>query len=125
MLRAHRQAWAWQDEWFGLTMDQIRELEKETQQLLALKMKPNELDERSVTNEDGEEDEDDDGGDDEGEDEGEDDRQHERAAKGDKANNRVGTEAIGNRLIEPIESQKRKSRSNSQSTVLHTPGNSV
>ena len=31
MLRAHRQAWAWQDEWVGLTIDDIRKLEKETQ----------------------------------------------------------------------------------------------
>ncbi|RWS28529.1 Protein retinal degeneration B-like protein [Leptotrombidium deliense] len=38
MLRAHRQAWAWQDEWFGLTMEDIRRLEKETQEALARKM---------------------------------------------------------------------------------------
>lgn len=31
MVRAHRQAWAWQDEWHGLTMDDIREIEKATQ----------------------------------------------------------------------------------------------
>ena len=31
MLRAHRQVWAWQDEWVGLTIDDIRKLEKETQ----------------------------------------------------------------------------------------------
>ena len=31
MLRAHRQAWAWQDEWVGLTMDDVRRLERETQ----------------------------------------------------------------------------------------------
>ena len=31
MLRAHRQAWAWQDEWMDLTMDDIRRLEKEAQ----------------------------------------------------------------------------------------------
>ncbi|CAI4230432.1 unnamed protein product [Auanema sp. JU1783] len=29
MLRAHRQAWAWQDEWVGLTMKDIRHLEAE------------------------------------------------------------------------------------------------
>ena len=34
MLRAHRQAWAWQDEWVGLTMADIRELELETQIIL-------------------------------------------------------------------------------------------
>lgn len=37
MLRAHRQAWAWQDEWHGLTMEDIREIERQTQ--LALKRK--------------------------------------------------------------------------------------
>lgn len=31
MLRAHRQAWAWQDEWVGLTIADIRKLERETQ----------------------------------------------------------------------------------------------
>jgi hypothetical protein len=31
MVRAHRQAWSWQDEYHGLTMDDIRELERETQ----------------------------------------------------------------------------------------------
>ena len=31
MLRAHRQAWAWQDEWMDLTMDDIRRLEREAQ----------------------------------------------------------------------------------------------
>ena len=41
MLRAHRQAWAWQDEWIGLNMDDIRALEKETQELLAKKMARN------------------------------------------------------------------------------------
>lgn len=43
MLRAHRQAWAWQDEWLGLNMDDIRALEKETQELLAKKMAQNDL----------------------------------------------------------------------------------
>lgn len=38
MLRAHRQAWAWQDEWFGMTMEDIRILEKETQEMLARRM---------------------------------------------------------------------------------------
>ncbi|XP_055385938.1 protein retinal degeneration B isoform X2 [Condylostylus longicornis] len=38
MLRAHRQAWAWQDEWHGLTMEDIREFERQTQVLLAKKM---------------------------------------------------------------------------------------
>ena len=31
MLRAHRQAWVWQDEWVGLTMADIRQLEREAQ----------------------------------------------------------------------------------------------
>ncbi|XP_062138241.1 protein retinal degeneration B isoform X6 [Drosophila sulfurigaster albostrigata] len=38
MLRAHRQAWAWQDEWHGLTIEDIRELELQTQLALAKKM---------------------------------------------------------------------------------------
>jgi hypothetical protein len=38
MLRAHRQAWGWQDEWFGLTMDDIRRIERETQEHLAQRM---------------------------------------------------------------------------------------
>ena len=38
MLRAHRQAWAWQDEWNGLSMDDIREIEKQTQLALQKKM---------------------------------------------------------------------------------------
>ncbi|XP_071618497.1 membrane-associated phosphatidylinositol transfer protein 1 [Heliangelus exortis] len=38
MLRAHRQAWCWQDEWMGLTMEDIRQLEEETAKMLAQKM---------------------------------------------------------------------------------------
>ena len=38
MLRAHRQAWAWQDEYHGLTLDDIRRLEQETQEALKKKM---------------------------------------------------------------------------------------
>ncbi|XP_051907777.1 LOW QUALITY PROTEIN: membrane-associated phosphatidylinositol transfer protein 2-like [Hippocampus zosterae] len=38
MVRAHRQAWCWQDEWYGLTMEDIRQLELETQLALAEKM---------------------------------------------------------------------------------------
>lgn len=38
MLRAHRQAWAWQDEWYGLSMEDIREIEKQTQLALQKKM---------------------------------------------------------------------------------------
>nr|XP_057926096.1 membrane-associated phosphatidylinositol transfer protein 2-like isoform X5 [Doryrhamphus excisus] len=38
MVRAHRQAWCWQDEWYGLTMEDIRQLELETQRTLAAKM---------------------------------------------------------------------------------------
>lgn len=44
MLRAHRQAWAWQDEWYGLTMEDIRRLERETQEALAKTMKDEESD---------------------------------------------------------------------------------
>lgn len=35
---SNKKAWCWQDEWYGLTMDDIREIEKETQRQLALKM---------------------------------------------------------------------------------------
>ncbi|KAJ8005652.1 hypothetical protein DPEC_G00120150 [Dallia pectoralis] len=38
MVRAHRQAWCWQDEWCGLTIEDIRQLELETQLALAKKM---------------------------------------------------------------------------------------
>ncbi|OXB63195.1 UNVERIFIED_CONTAM: hypothetical protein H355_013960 [Colinus virginianus] len=38
MLRAHRQAWCWQDEWIDLTMEDIRQLEEETARMLAQKM---------------------------------------------------------------------------------------
>lgn len=38
MVRAHRQAWCWQDEWYGLTIENIRQLELETQLALAKKM---------------------------------------------------------------------------------------
>ena len=37
MVRAHRQAWTWQDEWYGLTMDDVREIERQTQLALAKK----------------------------------------------------------------------------------------
>ena len=39
MLRAHRQAWVWQDEWFGLTMDDIRDIERRTAEELKKKMR--------------------------------------------------------------------------------------
>jgi len=42
MVRAHRQAWTWQDEWVGMTMEDIRRLEKETQEELARKMREQE-----------------------------------------------------------------------------------
>ncbi|XP_069880925.1 membrane-associated phosphatidylinositol transfer protein 2 isoform X6 [Dipodomys merriami] len=38
MVRAHRQAWCWQDEWYGLSMENIRELEREAQLMLSRKM---------------------------------------------------------------------------------------
>ena len=41
MVRAHRQAWAWQDEWHGLTMEDIREIERQTQLALQAKMAAN------------------------------------------------------------------------------------
>ncbi|XP_055615863.1 protein retinal degeneration B isoform X2 [Toxorhynchites rutilus septentrionalis] len=51
MVRAHRQAWAWQDEWHGLTMDDIREIERQTQLALQKKMgnEDEEDDERSTS----------------------------------------------------------------------------
>ena len=39
MLRAHRQAWAWQDEWIDKTIDDIRRLEAETAAYLQTVMK--------------------------------------------------------------------------------------
>ena len=38
MLQAHRQAWIWQDEWHGLDMEDIREIERQTQDDLKRKM---------------------------------------------------------------------------------------
>ena len=38
MLKAHQQAWVWQDEWVDLTMDDIRQLEFETQEYLKKRM---------------------------------------------------------------------------------------
>ena len=39
MLRAHSQAWTWQDEWHGLTMEDIRAIERETALLLEKRMR--------------------------------------------------------------------------------------
>lgn len=44
MVKAHKQAWAWQDEWHGLTMDDIREIERQTQLALQKKMAGGESD---------------------------------------------------------------------------------
>ncbi|XP_054155190.1 protein retinal degeneration B-like isoform X2 [Oppia nitens] len=41
MVRAHKQAWSWQDEWVDLTMADIRKLEKETQEYLKNRMAVN------------------------------------------------------------------------------------
>lgn len=49
MLRAHRQAWAWMDEWWGLTIEDIRNIEKETQTLLAKKYGPGDEEEEEET----------------------------------------------------------------------------
>ncbi|XP_048582255.1 protein retinal degeneration B isoform X2 [Nematostella vectensis] len=38
MLMGHRQAWVWQDEWYGLTMGDIRRLEEETKAILSQTM---------------------------------------------------------------------------------------
>uniref|UniRef100_A0A3B3YDP1 DDHD domain-containing protein n=1 Tax=Poecilia mexicana TaxID=48701 RepID=A0A3B3YDP1_9TELE len=48
MVRAHRQAWCWQDEWYGLTIEDIRQLELETQLALAKKMAQYSLNEEEV-----------------------------------------------------------------------------
>ncbi len=39
ILVSHRQAWCWQDEYYNLTMDDVRQLEIETQNYLNKKMK--------------------------------------------------------------------------------------
>ena len=148
MLRAHRQAWAWQDEWFGLTMDQIRELERETQRALALKMKSQDMDERSVTNEEDEEeeegDEEDEGeeGDEEEKEDEEEQKQRRKVEQEKVPKNRFlvgrtsstettgkdrpgsdgdslkgGGRKVGGDRIEHL----KKSRSNSRTTLLHTP----
>lgn len=39
MLESHRQAWLWQDEWTGMSLEQIRSLEKNTQGELLGKMR--------------------------------------------------------------------------------------
>ena len=44
MLRAHRQAWVWQDEWFGLSIEDIREIERKTAEELKRKMRGDEDD---------------------------------------------------------------------------------
>uniref|UniRef100_A0A7E4UTF1 DDHD domain-containing protein n=1 Tax=Panagrellus redivivus TaxID=6233 RepID=A0A7E4UTF1_PANRE len=41
LLKSHRRAWAWQDEWVGLTMDDIRKLEKEAALYLSKVMASN------------------------------------------------------------------------------------
>ncbi|KFD50834.1 hypothetical protein M513_08272 [Trichuris suis] len=41
MLRAHRQAWAWQDEWFNLSIEDVRRLEIQAQRILQERMNGN------------------------------------------------------------------------------------
>lgn len=41
MVDAHRQAWIWQDEWFGMSMEDIRRLELQTQEYLKKRMADN------------------------------------------------------------------------------------
>jgi hypothetical protein len=43
ILMSHRQAWCWQDEYVDLTMDDVRQLEIETQRYLTMKMKNSEF----------------------------------------------------------------------------------
>ncbi|CAL2037074.1 unnamed protein product [Caenorhabditis brenneri] len=59
MMRAHRQAWAWQDEWTGLTMNDIRKLEAEAALHLSKVMAVKE--DEDGKNEENDTDEDDDG----------------------------------------------------------------
>ena len=49
MVRAHRQAWAWQDEWHGLSINDIRDLEAQTQSALAAKMENADLEDGNNT----------------------------------------------------------------------------
>ena len=49
MVRAHRQAWAWQDEYHGLTIEDIRRLEHETALALARKMGKEDSAENGIT----------------------------------------------------------------------------
>ncbi len=44
LLITHRQAWCWQDEYTGLTIEDIRHLEIEAQRLLDMKMNNNHVD---------------------------------------------------------------------------------
>ena len=55
MLRAHQQAWAWQDEWWGLSIEDVRAIEEETMRLLQEKYADGGLD--GVTEGDDDEDE--------------------------------------------------------------------
>nr|CAD2140046.1 unnamed protein product [Meloidogyne enterolobii] len=55
MLRAHRQAWVWQDEWYNLKIEDIRKLENETKEYLAALMTPREEEEEEVEEENKEE----------------------------------------------------------------------
>lgn len=43
ILMSHRQAWCWQDEYVDLSMDDVRQLEAETQRYLTMKMKNSEF----------------------------------------------------------------------------------
>ncbi|CAL8076921.1 unnamed protein product [Calicophoron daubneyi] len=48
MVRAHRQVWTWQDEWYGLTIEDIRKLEQETARALAKKMAEDDANEAEI-----------------------------------------------------------------------------
>ena len=49
LLMTHRQAWCWQDEYTGLTIEDIRQLEIEAQQLLEFKMNNEVYDDKNRT----------------------------------------------------------------------------
>ena len=55
ILVGHRQAWSWQDEWHGLTIQDIRALEKQTQLELSERMKVETAGDDSTSDKNGDE----------------------------------------------------------------------
>ena len=50
ILMSHRQAWCWQDEYANLTIDDVRQLETETQLYLTMKMRNEPITDSTITN---------------------------------------------------------------------------